>query len=423
MFLSPQIDRDARRIYRYDALGNVAGATLAAMLTAFGLVLAKRADAPDWIVFAGVAGMFTPSLLAWVMPLLRRLFPLGGILLGLRLLAGFALLPCVIRPSLGWFLFGYIGALILIVLGDYLYPSLMRILYRPEEHRTVLSIIFATRAVVMFTMFLALGAVLDQLSAANGFRLLGCIGIALSVISAGATWRFRHLHDVPVKPEDEPRADSPWVNRMFIRYLIILTVFGVGNVGVLVLWPILAAVTFKFSNTEVGWFTALGMLMQLAAYSWFNRHGKVPLTLRITAGPFITYALPCLTAAALLLWHGSHAVYFWVLLPAMLLFNLGAGVWTMYFFLLVSKMAEPSSPLPYHAVQGTVVGVRGVVFAVLIGIFYQHFGMLVSLLMTAGFLLAAAVMALASPRSFASSPTVQPVPEPPVVALESVSSK
>jgi len=418
VFLSPQIGRDARRIYRYDALGNVAGATLAAMLSAFGLVLAKRADAPNWIVFAGVAGMFTPSLLAWMTPVLRRLFPLGGALMGLRLLAGFTLLPCVIHPSLGWFLFGYIGALILIGLGDYIYPALLCILYRAEEHRSVFSIIFATRAVLMFTLFLALGAILDRLTTYNGFRLLGCIGMALSVISASATWRFRHIHDMPAETEEEPRVGSPWANRMFIRYLIILTTFGIGNVGILVLWPILAAVTFKFSNTEVGWFTALGMLTQLAAYSWFNRHGTVPLTLRITAGPFITYALPCLTGAALLLWHGSHAVHFWVLLPAMLLFNLGSGVWTMYFYLLVNKMAGPSSPLPYHAIQGTVVGVRGLVFSFLIGFFYERFGMPASLLLTAGFLLAAAVMAIMSPRSFAPFPAARPEGETPVIALE-----
>jgi len=306
------------------------------------------------------------------------------------------------------------------VLADYIYPSLLRLLYRAEEQRSVFSTIFAIRAVLMFLLFLALGTILDRLTAFNGFRLLGCLAIALSLISAGATWRFRRIHDGLAESVTESRADSPWANRMFIRYLIILTVFGIGNVGILVLWPILAAVNFQFSNTEVGWFTALGMLMQLAAYSWFNRHGTVPLTLRITAWPFVSYALPCLAGAALLVVHTSHAVYFWVMLPAMLLFNLGAGVWTMYFYLLVSKMAEPTSPLPYHAIQGTVVGVRGLVFSFLIGAFLERFDMLASLLLTAGFLLAAAVMALLSPRRFAPSPAVQPAGEMPVVALEGI---
>ncbi|MHB0939155.1 MAG: hypothetical protein ACYC6A_22415 [Armatimonadota bacterium] len=415
MFLTPQIHRDRRRTYRYDALGNVAGAMLSAMLNAFGLFLAKQGNAPDWIIFVGVAGLFTPSLLAWMMPLLLRRFPLGGTLVALRLLAGFFLLPCIIHPSRGWFLFGYTGALILIVLADYVYPSLLRILYRAEEQRSVLSTIFAVRAVAMFIMFLALGAILDRLTPSNGFRVLGVLAISFSVISACATWRFRRIHDEPAKAEHEPRDASPWTNRLFLRYLVILTVFGIGNVGILVLWPILAAVDFQFTNTEMGWFTALGMLMQLVAYSWFSRHGTVPLTMRITAGPFITYALPCLVAAALLVWgaHWSHVAYFWVLLPSMLLFNLGAGVWSMYFYLLVNKMAEPSSPMPYHAIQGTVIGVRGIAFSFLIGLFYQHFHMLASLLLTAGFLLAATVMALLSPGSIAKT-----VREQPVLALE-----
>jgi len=426
VFLTPQIHRDTRLTYRYDALGNVAGAMLSAMLNAFGLFLAKQGDAPDWIVFVGVAMLFTPSLLAWVMPLVLRRFPLGGTLTALRLLAGFFLLPCIIHPSRGWFLFGYTGALILIVLADYVYPVLLRILYRPEEQRSVLGTIFAVRAVAMFVMFLALGAMLDRMTPQNGFRLLGVLAIAFSMVSAAATWRFRHIHDNPAKAEDEPRAGSPWANRLFIRYLVILTVFGIGNVGFLVLWPILAAVDFNFTNTEMGWFTALGMLMQLAAYSWFSRHGAVPLTMRITAGPYITYALPCLVAAALLYWFGTlkmHAVYFWVLLPSMLLFNFGAGVWSMYFYLLVNKMAEPSSPMPYHAIQGTVVGARGVVFSFLIGIFYGKFGMPASLLLTAGFLLAAAVMALLSPRDITPSPAVRLAVKTPPAALESVPGK
>lgn len=420
MFLTPQIQRATRRTYRYDALGNVVGAMLSAMLNAFGLFLAKQGSAPDWIVFVGVAGLFTPSLLAWVMPLVLRRFALGGTLMALRLLAGFFLLPCIIHPSLGWFLFGYTGALILIVLADYVYPSLLRILYRAEEQRSVLSTIFAVRAVAMFIMFLALGAVLDRLTPSNGFRVLGVLAIMFSVVSAAATWRFRHIHDEPAKAEDKPRS-SPWANRLFIRYLIILTVFGIGNVGFLVLWPILAAVDFKFTNIEMGWFTALGMLMQLVAYSWFNRHGTLPLTLRITAGPFVTYALPCLVAAGLLFWYGAHkahAVYFWILLPAMLLYNLGTGVWSMYFYLLVNKMAEPSSPMPYHAIQGTIVGARGIIFSFVFGVFYQHFHMLASQLLTAGFLLAAAVMALASPRSLAKGSN-----EIPAIALEHVPSK
>ena len=418
MFLSPHIHRDTRQTYRYDALGNVAGAMLSAMLIAFGMFLAKQGRAPDWVVFVGVAGQFAPSLLAWAMPLVLRRVPLGSLLTALRLLAGFFLLPCIIHPSRGWFLFGYTGALILIVLADYVYPSLLRLLYRPEEHRSVFSTIFAVRAVSMFVMFLVLGAVLDRLAPQDGFRLLGCLAIVFSVTSACATWRFRHMHDAPPTAGDEPGAASPWANRMFVRYLVILTVFGIGNVGFLVLWPILAAVDFKFTNSEMGVFTALGMLMQLAAYSWFSRHGRVPLTLRTTAGPFITYALPCLAAAALLCRPAAHAVYFWALLPFMLLYNFGAGVWAMYFYLLVNKMAEPSSPMPYHAIQGTAVGVRGIAFSFVFGAFYQRFDMLAAQLLTAGFLLAAAVLALSSPRSFA--PVKQAEAETPAVALERV---
>lgn len=418
VFLTPQIHRDTRRTYRYDALGNVAGAMLHAMLTAFGMFLAKQGHAPDWVVFVGVAGQFAPSLLAWAMPLVLRRVPLGGALLTLRLLAGFFLLPCIIHPTRGWFLFGYMGALILIVLADYAYPSMLRLLYHPEEHRSVFSTIFAIRAISMFILFLALGAVLDRLAPREGFRLLGCLAILFSVTSACATWRFRRLHDAPAPAADEPRAASPWANRMFIRYLIILTIFGIGNVGFLVLWPILAAVDFRFTNSEMGWFTALGMLTQLAAYTWFSRHGEVPLSLRITAGPFITYALPCLAIAALLCLPVAHAVYFWALLPFMLLYNFGAGVWAMYFYLLVNKMAEPHSPMPYHAIQGTTVGVRGIIFSFAFGAFYQHFGMLATQFLTAGFLLAAAVLALLSPRSFAAAAREEA--ETPAVALERV---
>ena len=396
MFLKVHLDHRTRQTYRYDALGNVAGATIAAIVSTFGLVLAKRADAPIWLISFGVAGMFVPSLLAWLVPCCCRRLPVGAVILCFRLLAGLTMLPAIISPSLETFLLGYILALICIGLADYTYPALLQRLYQPEEQRVCFSFTFALRATLMLLMFLALGPILDTLSAQHGFRLLGVVCIALAALSAGATWRFRGVRENEAAAQCDMPAASPWANPMFVRYLVILTVFGIGNAAFNVLWPIMAVNPFGLSNAQVGLLQSLSMLSQLAAYSWFNRFGKLPRSLQSTAAIFLFYALPCVVAVGLLHSDWSQAAKYWTLLVSMVLFNFAAGIWAMYFYLLVNAMAGDGSPLPYHATQGVVVGVRGLIIPFACGAIYSRAGLEISLWLTAAFFLAASVVAVLS---------------------------
>jgi len=403
----PDTSRHAHRSVsaRLDALGNVAGATISAIINAFGLVLAKRDDAPTWVISAGVIAMFLPSVLAWVVPLLSRRIRLGTLVLLFRLLAGVALLPCALYPSLATFLIGCMLELTAIGLADYSYPVLMKQLYPADAHRRIFGMIYTLRALLMFTSFVALGWVLDHLThdAAAGYRLLALVGIALSLISAAASWPSRRLRDSGGDSADDAAGASPWQNPMFRRYLLILTVFGVGNAAFQVLWPLMVAGDWlALSYSELGILQALSMLAQMAAYSWFSRFGQLRPTLRMTAPIFLVYTFPCL--AALLLHHlaASHAVIFWTLVPVLLLYNAFSGIWTMYFYLLVNAMAGNASPLPYQTTQGTVVGIRGVLVPPLTALFCDHFSLTPSLLLTTGFFLAAAVIAAVSPRRFAA---------------------
>lgn len=380
----------------YDALGNVAGATLSAIASTFGFVLARRADAPPFLIPFGVAAMFAPSLLAWIAPLLCRWIPLGAAIMGLRLLAGLAMIPCLLHPSLATFFTGYLVVTICIGLSDYCYPSLLKILYQADEQRRFFGVIYALRATLMLVLFLLIGSRLDHVSVMNGFRLLALSGLLLGVLAGAFTTPFRHIRDRCVVTFTDSASKSPLANPMFVRYLVILSAFGVGNAAFLVIWPNMAVKPFNLTNTEVGVLQALSMVSQLIAYSWFSRFGRVPRTLRPTAVLFPLYALPCFAALALMWTGGTHGVQFWVLLFFMVLFNFGVGIWTMYFYLLVNAMAGDDTPLPYHATQGVVVGVRGVIVPFIFGAIYHYFGLACSLWLTAGFFLLASVIAIFS---------------------------
>jgi hypothetical protein len=77
----------------------------------------------------------------------------------------------------------------------------------------------------------------------------------------------------------------------------------------------------------------------------------------------------------------------------MVVYNVGVGIWAMYFYLLVNAMAGESSPMPYQAAQAIVVGVRGLVVPFVFVEVLRLTGLPMSLWLATCFYIAAAIIA------------------------------
>ncbi len=400
---STAMAREMRVTLRTDAWANVVWILLFSGVQSFALVLAWRMGAGTLLISAGAALLYIPGAFTWIVPLLCRRFPLGGVMLGLRALAGAGTLACLCFPSL-WGL--ALGFGILTIAGGWVeavYPAFLHAVYPPNQQNRVMGLIFTARALASFGWLLLLGGVLNAVSPRNGIRVLGLMGV-LGFITAAICWRFRTVQEKPATTSPEA-ADGlpPHANGEFIRYLISLTIYGVGIMFSLFITPILQVDIFRLTNGQVGALAAVTMITQMFSYLFFSRYGVVHPSNRLLGFPYMMLAAPITLSAVLMLLHlypPYHAVPFPALLAAACVGGVGTGIQGMYFYLVVNALAGSASALRYQSFQQAVVGIRGVVTPFIAGLVFAHYHALPCVLVSSLTMLGGGVAAffLSGPR-------------------------
>lgn len=398
--LSSQKERETRAIFLADSTANVVWVMLLIGLQSFAMVMARRLGAGAFLLSAGSALMYLPGMLTGSLPLLCRRFPLGGVMIALRVIAGCGTLLCLCWPSLYGLAFGFA---IMTIAGGWVeacYPVFVRSVYPAATHSRVMGTIFTARALAAFLWVLLLGWLISNDSPVQSIRVLGGVGV-LGIVSAMLHWRFRHVREEHAEEHAAAQPDArpvtpPLANREFIYYLISLTVFGAGIMFSLVATPFMQVNAFRLSNSQVGMLVAVGMLSQMLAYIYFSRFGVARANNRLLAIPYALLAAPITVSAVLLACHlypPFHVLPFGLLLAANVVGGIGTGLQAMYFYLVVNALAGSSSALGYQTTQQTVVGLRGVIMPFVAGIVYQHFGLLTCVVISSALILGGGVLA------------------------------
>jgi len=397
MEYSTSMPREVRATLQTDAWSNVLWIMMFAGVQSFALVVARRLGAGTLLISAGTAVLYIPGILTWIVYLLCRRFPLGGVMIALRALAGAGTLACLFFPSLWGLALGFSMLTIAGGIIEGIYPAFLRVVYPPNQQNRAMGLIYTARALGCFCWLFLLGWVLSSVSRVNSIRVLGLLGV-LGFLSAAIHWQFRGVREEPVTQKPNVAAAiPPHANPEFIRYLISLTIYGIGIMFSLFITPILQVDMFKLTNSQVGALAAVAMLSQMVAYMFFSRYGVIHPSNRLLGVPYMMLAAPIITSVVLVFMHlypPYHALPFWTLLAAAVVGGIGTGIQAMYFYLVVNALAGSASALKYQTFQQTVVGLRGVITPFIAGIVYAHSGILPCILIAAAFMLAGGVAAL-----------------------------
>ncbi|HOF88194.1 MAG TPA: hypothetical protein PLZ36_08860, partial [Armatimonadota bacterium] len=179
-----------RPVFLADAAANAAWAVMLAVLTALGLVVGRKAGADAMLLGAAVSVNYASALFSGWLPLLCRRWPLGGVMMALRLLASLSLLPMLVAPSLPTLMIGYAGVLLLGGISDAAYPALLNVVYPNAAHTRVMSLIFTVRALAAFLFTMLIGWLLTGRPLDVAIRALGGLCV-FGFLAVAAMWRFR----------------------------------------------------------------------------------------------------------------------------------------------------------------------------------------------------------------------------------------
>lgn len=261
--------------------------------------------------------------------------------------------------GLAWFVAdpaGLLGLALVLWVAETLpspaYAQIMQQMYPPAYRGRAMSGVRVGMAVMVLLLSPLVGWLLDRV----GHQPLFVVAALFGVVAAALFALVRPV--APAAPPPPKLAAREMLrllgsNRPFAVYLLALTVYGLGSVMVLPLFPVVQVSRLGLSYTEIG---ALGLLQSvfwLAGYTFWGR-------VMDRRGPAWLLGLAMLLMAAVAGTYGL-ATNIWTLAPAFVAQGLLMGAFDLGAFNTAIELAEPDRVPEYTALQTAVIGLRGMV--------------------------------------------------------------
>lgn len=325
------------------------GLFFAASLTFFPVIL-RRLGATSfelalYVIFSYIGQTLSPLSLA----LLRRIPPLRFSIIAWSFGRGLLLCGALLTGA-PWLL--ALAALFWIAeaLPSPAYARIMQQIYPPRHRGRAMSAVRIGVAIVVLVATPIAGWALDQVGHQPLFALAAIFGVVSSLIFS----RVRPV-DGAAEPANQPalRALLPIVrhDRRFALYLLVLTVYGLGAVMALPLYPIVQVSRLQLSYTTIGYLNLVQSIFWMAGFVVWGR-------LLDRYGPLWVLRLSILLAAFVPLtyvWAGNA----WMLLPAFICQGLMQGGFELGITTGVIDLAGRGRVMEYTALQAATIGVRG----------------------------------------------------------------
>src|SRR5437762_3475348 len=246
------------------------------------------------------------------------------------------------------------------------------------------------------------GTILGGIPPAVGFRAAALIGPPRT--AAFFLRRYEGLAKVAQRRSLVTIARDVWADHKYRRLLLSFTVFGIGNLINVAVYPILLVDHFNASNSFVGAMTAVSSATMIVAYLiWgrmIDRGSSIRLTLLNTV---VTLLIPIGYIAA---------ADVWLLIPVAIVGGIVNAGGEITFFTNIVQIAPRDKIGEYATAQSLLMGIRGTpapfVAAALLGGADPHVVLLIGVIfMTAGCaIMAGAVRLIAAPTSVTTARVV-----------------
>lgn len=350
--LAGPLPPDVRYNFNVDLLGALCFGVFFAAAVSFVPVVLRRLGATEgMLAFYTTSTYFGSFLSLFSLMFLRRFPSLPFALTTWTIGRGFFLATALVTGPVGML---FLTSLFWVAEGlpGPAYTQLMQRVYpAPYRGRAMSAVRWGMAMALVITTPLA-GWALELVGYQVVFPLAACLALASLVL-------FSRLRLSPAATQSQPTLSMRRMfgiihqDRRFSTYLLALTVFGLGGLAALPLYPIVQVSRLNLSYAFIGYLglaQSVAWMLGLTVWGrWLDRLGPMWL-LRVCL--LINAIVPFTYAVA---WSG------WLLLPAFIAQGLVSGAFDLAILNASIQMAPSDRVVEYNALQTTVIGLRGMI--------------------------------------------------------------
>ncbi|HEV8468562.1 MAG TPA: MFS transporter [Candidatus Limnocylindria bacterium] len=369
-----------RRNFRIDTFSAICGGVYIAVLVTFMPIVVRRLGGSTTDVAIVVAAPFVGHLLSPISAYLLSGLPLVRVVAGAVTLARATFLAGVLVAATPLMLaVTTVVFFVMSVANIGAYTALMHGIYPDRERAQAMANVRIGAAIAGIASVAVAGTFIDVIPASWVFAAAALVGLPGAIAffwvrhdgSATAATR-RSLPDV---------ARGVWADHKYRRLLLSFTVFGIGNLMNVAVYPILLVDHFNASNSFIGAMTAVSSGTMVVAYIIWGRMIDRGSSIRLTlVNTVVTLLVPIGYIAA---------ADVWLLIPVAIVAGIVNAGGEITFFTNIVQIAPRDRIGEYATAQSLLMGLRGTaapfIAAALLGVTDPRVVLLIGVVfMTAG---------------------------------------
>jgi len=339
-----------RRNFRIDTFSAICGGVYIAVLVTFMPIVVRRLGGSTTDVAIVVAAPFVGHLLSPISAYLLSGFPLVRVVAGTVTLARATFLAGVLVAATPLMLAVTTVVFFVISVANVgAYTALMQGIYPDRERAQAMANVRIGAAIAGIASAAVAGTFIDVIPASWVFAAAALVGLP------GAIAFFWVRYEGSAKPATRRSlpdiARDVWADHKYRRLLFSFTVFGIGNLMNVAVYPILLVDHFNASNSFIGAMTAVSSGTMIVAYIIWGRMIDRGSSIRLTlVNTVVTLLVPIGYIAA---------ADVWLLIPVAIVAGIVNAGGEITFFTNIVQMAPRERIGEYATAQSLLMGLRG----------------------------------------------------------------
>jgi MFS family permease len=339
-----------RRNFRIDTFSAICGGVYISVLVTFMPIVVRRLGGSTIDVAIVIAAPFVGHLLSPISAYLLMGFPQVRVVAGTVTLARATFLAGVLVAATPLMLaMTTVVTFVISVANISAYTALMQGIYPDRERASAMANVRIGGAIAGIAAAAVAGTFIDVIPAAWVFAAAALVGIPGAL--AFFLVRYDGLAKVATRRSLPTIARDVWADHKYRRLLLSFTVFGIGNLINVAVYPILLVDHFNASNSFIGAMSAASSATMIVAYLvWgrlIDRGSSIRLTLLNTV---VTLLVPIGYIAA---------PDVWLLIPVAIVAGIVNAGGEITFFTNIVQIAPRDKIGEYATAQSLLMGLRG----------------------------------------------------------------
>ena len=339
-----------RRNFRIDAFSAICGGVYISVLITFMPIVVRRLGGSTIDVAIVIAAPFVGHLLSPISAYLLMGFPQVRVVAGTVTLARATFLAGVLVAATPLMLaVTTVVTFVISVANISAYTALMHGMYPDRERASAMANVRIGGAIVGIAAAAVAGTFIDVIPAAWVFAAAALVG--LPGAAAFFLVRYDGSAKVAARRSLATIARDVWADHKYRRLLLSFTVFGIGNLINVAVYPILLVDHFKASNSFIGAMSAVSSATMIVAYLVWGRMIDRGSSIRLTlVNTVVTLLVPIGYIAA---------ADVWLLIPVAIVAGIVNAGGEITFFTNIVQIAPRDKIGEYATAQSLLMGLRG----------------------------------------------------------------